>query len=117
MSVSPISMKRFIPLAIIVIVLIAAVVGGMILLRSSRQAGNSNAPTPDPALDVKGAEPPHLRGNVNASVTLEEFGDFQCPSCGTYYPELKKMEAEFGDKLRVIFREYPLIPIDRKSVV
>jgi protein-disulfide isomerase len=110
-------MKRFIPLAIIVIVLIAAVVGGMILLRSSRQAGNSNASTPDPALDVKGAEPPHIRGNVNASVTLEEFGDFQCPSCGTYYPELKKIEAEFGDKLRVIFRESPLVPLHEHALM
>ena len=110
-------MKRYIPLAIIVIVLIAAVVGGMILLRSSRQASNSNAPTPDPALDVKGAEPPHLRGNPSAPVTLEEFGDFQCPSCGTYYPELKKIEAEFGDKLRVIFREYPLIPMHEHALM
>ena len=110
-------MKRLLPLAIIVIVLIAAVVGGMILLRSSRQAANSNAATPDPALDVKGAEPPHLRGNPNAPVTLEEFGDFQCPSCGGYYPELKKIEGEFGDKLRVIFREYPLVPLHEHALM
>jgi protein-disulfide isomerase len=110
-------MKRFLPLAIIVIVLIAAVVGGMILLRSSRQSSNSNAPTPDPALDVKGAEPPHIRGNPNAPVTLEEFGDFQCPVCGTYYSELKKIEAEFGDKVRVIFRQYPLIPMHEHALM
>jgi Na+:H+ antiporter, NhaA family len=110
-------MKRFIPLAIILIVLIAAVVGGMILLRSSRQASNSNAPTPDPALDVKGAEPPHLRGNPNAPVTLEEFGDFQCPTCGIYSSEVKKIEGEFGDKLRVIFREYPLIPMHEHALM
>ena len=110
-------MKRFIPLAIIVIVLIAAVVGGMILLRSSRQASNSNAPTPDPALEAKGAEPPHIRGNPNAPVTLEEFGDFQCPSCGTYYAELKKIEGEFGDKLRVIFRESPLVPMHEHALM
>lgn len=110
-------MKRFIPLAIIVIVLIAAVVGGMILLRSSRQASNSNAPTPDPALEAKGAEPPHIRGNPSAPVTLEEFGDFQCGSCGGYYPELKKIEAEFGDKLRVIFRESPLVPLHEHALM
>ena len=110
-------MKRFLPLAIIAIVLIAAIAGGMILLRSSRQAANSNAPTPDPALDVKGAEPPHIRGNPNAPVTLEEFGDFQCPSCGAYYPELKKIEGEFGDKLRVIFREYPLLPTHEHALM
>ncbi len=110
-------MKRILPFAIIVIVLIAAAVGGMILLRSSRQASNSSAPTPDPALDVRGAEPAHIRGDPNAPVTLEEFGDFQCPSCGTYYPELKKIETEFGDKLRVIFRESPLVPMHEHALM
>jgi hypothetical protein len=60
--------------------------------------------------DTPGAEPPHIRGNPNAPVTVEEFADFQCPSCGAYYPELKKIEGEFGDRLRVIFRERPLVP-------
>ena len=110
-------MKRFLPFAIIVIVLAAAVAGGWILIRSSRQASNSAAPTPDPALQVKGADPPHVRGNANAAVTLEEFGDFQCPSCGAYYPELKKIEAEFGENLRVIFREYPLVPTHEHALL
>lgn len=103
-------MKKSLPFVVIAIVLVAALAGGWILLRSSRQSSNSSAPTPDPALDVQGAEPPHVRGNPTAPVTLEEFGDFQCPSCGAYYPELKKIEAEYGDKLRVIFREMPLVP-------
>ena len=103
-------MKKSLPFVVIVIVLMVAIAGGWVMLRSSRQSSNSSVPTPDPALDVKGAEPPHIRGNPNAPVTLEEFGDFQCPSCGSYYPELKKIEAEFGDRLRVIFRENPLVP-------
>src|ERR1051325_11806891 len=98
-------MKRFLPFAIIIIVLVSAVAVGWVVLRSSRESTNTSAPTPDPAGEVKGAEPPHLRGNPTAPVLLEEFGDFQCPSCGSYYPELKKIEAEFGDKLKVIFRE------------
>jgi protein-disulfide isomerase len=43
-------------------------------------------------------------------VTLEEFGDFQCPPCGLFHPVLKTMEKEFGPRLRVVFREYPLVP-------
>jgi protein-disulfide isomerase len=110
-------MKKSLPFVVIVIVLIAAIAGGWVLLRSSRQSSNSSNPTPDPALDVKGAEPPHIRGNPNAPVTLEEFGDFQCPSCGSYYPELKKIEAEFGDRLRVIFRENPLVPTHEHALL
>src|SRR6184192_1643501 len=110
-------MKKALPFVVIAIVLMAAIAGGWVLLRSSRQSTNSSNPTPDPALDVKGAEPPHIRGNPNAPVTLEEFGDFQCPSCGTYYPELKKIEAEFGDKLRAIFRESPLVPMHEHALM
>jgi protein-disulfide isomerase len=110
-------MKRFLPFVIIVIVLIAAVGGAWVLRRSSQQSQNSNIPTPDPAGEVQGAEPPHLRGNANAPVTLEEFGDFQCGACGSYYPELKKIETEYGDKLKVIFRELPLVTMHQHALL
>jgi Na+:H+ antiporter, NhaA family len=107
-------MKRLLPFLLIIVVLAGAVLGGWYLLRASRTASNPNinvnAPTPDPTAEPKGAMPPHVRGNPNAVVKLEEFADFQCPSCGAYYAELKKIETEFGDKLEVIFRERPLIP-------
>jgi protein-disulfide isomerase len=110
-------MKRFLPFAIIVIVLLGAVAAGWAVLRSARDAKTAATPTPDPAGQVKGAEPAHMRGNPNAPVTLEEFGDFQCPSCGSYHPELKKIEAEFGDKLKVIFRELPLLPMHEHALM
>ena len=49
-----------------------------------------------------------MRGGANAAVTIEEFGDFECPPCGILHPELIKLEREYGDRLRVIFREFPL---------
>lgn len=110
-------MKKVVPFAVIAIVLVAAIAGGWVLLRSSQQSRNSSTPTPDPALEVQGAEPAHVRGNQNAPVTIEEFGDFQCPSCGAYYPELKKIEGEFGERLRVIFRENPLVPTHEHALL
>lgn len=75
-------------------------------------AAQSQSGTPDPSQPVEpGAEPAHAQGNASAPVTLEEFGDFECPPCGMLHPVLKAMEAEFGSaKLRVIFREFPLVP-------
>ncbi len=110
-------MKRILPFAIIFLVLAGAVAAGWAVLRSSRESVNAPTPTPDPAGEVKGAEPAHVRGNPSAPVTLEEFGDFQCPSCGSYHPELKKMEAEFGDKMKVIFRELPLLPMHEHALM
>lgn len=105
-------MKRLLPISIILIVLGAALGVTFFLLRSSRQASNANANAnaADPSLISRGADPPHVRGNPAAPVILEEFADFQCGACGGYYPELKKIEAEFGDKLQVVFRERPLVP-------
>jgi protein-disulfide isomerase len=110
-------MKRFLPFALIAIVLIAAVAVGWVLLRSSEQSRNSNTPTPDPATEVQGAEPPHVRGSASAPITLEEFGDFECGACGSYYPELKKIEVEYGDKLKVIFRELPLVTMHQHALL
>ncbi|HEY5992554.1 MAG TPA: thioredoxin domain-containing protein, partial [Candidatus Udaeobacter sp.] len=102
-------MKRFLPFIIIAAVLVVAVLLAWVLLRSSQQAGKlTNVSTQTADSEPPGAQPPHLRGNANAPVTLEEFGDFQCPTCGVYYGEVKKIEDEFGHRLRVIFREFPL---------
>lgn len=50
----------------------------------------------------------HVRGGANAPVTIEEFGDFQCPPCGELFPRLAKVEADYGERLRVVFRNKPM---------
>ncbi len=49
-----------------------------------------------------------IRGNPNASTTLIEYGDFQCPACATFHSVVLAIEKELGDNLRVIFRHFPL---------
>lgn len=110
-------MKRALPLLIIAAVLVAAVAGTWMLLRSQKSSNSANNASPPSGVEPSGAEPPHIRGNPNAPVTMEEFADFQCPTCGVYYFELKKMESEFGDRLRVIFRERPLIPPHEHALI
>ena len=110
-------MKRLLPFVIIVIVLVGAVAAGWVVLRSSRDQANKPTPTPSPGAEVKGAEPPHVQGNPNAAVTVEEFGDFQCPTCGSMDPEIKKIQAEFGDKMKLIFREFPLLPMHEHALM
>ena len=107
-------MKRSLPLLIIAAVLVAAVVLTWVLLRSARP---DQSPTNSFSSGPPGADPPHIRGNPKATVTLEEFGDFECPVCATYSVEVKKIEGEFGDRLRVIFREYPLYPTPHKHAL
>ena len=48
------------------------------------------------------------KGNPAASVTLVEFTDFQCPSCAATQPILARITAEYGDRIRLVIRDYPL---------
>ncbi len=54
------------------------------------------------------AESMHVRGNANAQVTLEEFGDFQCPPCGSISGFLDELVKEYDPHLRIVFRNLPL---------
>lgn len=81
-------------------------IGGTVLYRT-KVAQLALAPTKS-AGQKSGALSPPTRGKPNAPVTLEEFGDFQCPPCADLAPVLTKIEHDYGAKLRVIFREHPL---------
>ena len=61
-----------------------------------------------PQLTPPVSQKDHCQGNAEAELTLVEFGDFQCPSCGQAYPIVKKLQKHFGDRLRFIFRNFPL---------
>lgn len=50
----------------------------------------------------------HIEGSGEASLTLVEYGDYQCPFCGAAYPEVKKVQKTLGSKLRFVFRNFPL---------
>jgi len=50
----------------------------------------------------------HQIGKPGATVTLVEYGDYQCSHCGFAYPLLKKLIREFSNELRFVFRHFPL---------
>src|SRR6202035_2546559 len=47
-------------------------------------------------------------GPANAPVTIVEFSDFQCPFCSRLKPTMEQVRAKYGDKVRIVFRQYPL---------
>ena len=50
----------------------------------------------------------HVVGSTHATVTLVEYGDFECPLCGRAYTELKRVLRQVGGKVRFVFRHFPL---------
>lgn len=49
-----------------------------------------------------------IRGNKNAKVTLVEYSDFECPFCQRFHPITQELLKAYGDKIRLVFRDYPL---------
>jgi protein-disulfide isomerase len=50
----------------------------------------------------------HIQGPADAPVTLVEYGDYECPYCGAAYPIIKEMQSWMGDRLRFVFRNFPI---------
>jgi protein-disulfide isomerase len=64
-----------------------------------------------PRLTVPVSERDHLKGSPTASVTLVEYGDYQCPYCGAAHPIVKEVQRLMGDDLLFAFRHFPLTQV------
>jgi protein-disulfide isomerase len=103
--------KSYLPLVIIGVVLVASVAAGAWLWRGA------HAPRGTTAAGAPGAQPPHASGPQGAPLQLEEFGDYECPLCGNFYPEVERLRADYGDKLRLVFRQFPLTRAHQYALV
>lgn len=57
-----------------------------------------------------------VTGNRNASVILTEYGDYQCPGCGAYFPLVEHLVAEYKDRIAFVYRHFPLNNIHPHAV-
>jgi protein-disulfide isomerase len=76
------------------------------LRRASVVQINLTAPE-SPVFQISTDDQPY-KGNANASVTIIEFTDFQCPSCAQQHPLLERLVSEFGNRVRLVVRDFPL---------
>lgn len=51
----------------------------------------------------------HVAGPDSAAITVVAYCDFECPYCGRAYPIIKQLQARLKDRLRFVFRHFPLI--------
>lgn len=79
--------------------------------------GTKNAATTPqiPANAPVGATPPNLLGSPTAAVTVEEFADFQCPTCALVHTTMKNVQAAYGSRIKFIYRNFPLTQMHKNA--
>lgn len=95
---------------VIVVVVIAAIEAPVYWYLIHRpEAPEAGAAVPAAVLNERLVRPAsHATGDLSAPVTVVEFGDFECPGCGRIEPEVEDMLAQYGNRIRFVFRQFPL---------
>lgn len=90
----------------VIVVIILIFVGVFALTGSKSQPGSGKGGSSNP-----GTLTEHVKGNGTTGVTLVEYGDYECPYCGDYFPTIEQVVAFYGDKIKFQFRNFPLASI------
>lgn len=67
-----------------------------------------DAPDPDQVYEIPVPRNAPSHGPANARVVIQEFSDFQCPFCSRVNPTLDRVLEEYGNRVRIVWRDYPL---------
>ena len=102
-------MKRYLPFFIVGMVALVTIASGTMLYRAKRLPALA-IPENSTTSAMGGTEMVHVRGRADApvTVTLVEFGDFQCPPCANLSEPINQLERDYRSRLRIIFRHLPL---------
>jgi protein-disulfide isomerase len=78
---------------------IAAVFVGIIIFSGGDKSNNGSG----------GGQPTnHIMGSTASHVTLLEYGDYQCPACGAFFPTVQSVVDKYKDRIQFQFRNLPL---------
>lgn len=91
----------------IIIGVIVAVFAGIVWIGSNKD---------DKQSESTGQPTSHITGNPNSKVKLVEYGDYQCPYCGLFFPITKQVIEKYGDKISFQYRHYPLNQLHQNAV-
>jgi protein-disulfide isomerase len=72
-------------------------------------------PTPD-STPATVAATPAIGAALKTTVTLEEFGDYQCPPCGGLHPLLKQVKSAYGERVKFVFYHLPLTSVHKNAL-
>jgi protein-disulfide isomerase len=110
--------KLAIPGAILagaLIIAVAVIYGGDIKEKVQGGTKDTGAVPTDSSVTVPVDSSDHIRGNVNAQVTIVEYSDLECPFCKRFHETMKQALTEYGDKVRWVYKHFPLDQLHSKA--
>ena len=99
--------KRF--LGILVIIVLAL---GVVYWSTNRKSDKGSASSSSSSSSQLSS---HILGKGTTGVTLVEYGDYQCPYCGQYYPLIKSVTDKYQDQIAFQFRNFPLSQVHQNA--
>lgn len=87
---------------IIAVLAVVAIIGGAVFLGKEEEA--------------TGQVSNYIYGKADSSVKVIEFGDFECPACGFFYPIVKEVKEKYKDQISFQFRHFPLVQSHRNAL-
>jgi protein-disulfide isomerase len=100
---------------IILWAIVIVVLGGILFMMSRVNPAGNSAPAGDLRTSV--SESDWSTGPSDATVTIVEYSDFQCPACRSYSPVLKSVLDDYPENVRLIYRHFPLTTIHPNAVL
>lgn len=95
------------------------VLGGLIYLSNKDKVNVDNVTTQaiQAASASTGNIADHVFGNAKSKVVMIEYGDFQCPGCGSAYPVITPLTVKYKDQVAFVFRNFPLTQLHPNAMV
>jgi protein-disulfide isomerase len=90
-------------------------VGGTVPTAQRGTEGTAIVPSAGSVIDVPVSDSDHIRGNVNAEVTIVEYSDLECPFCKVFHGTMQQAMAAYGDKVRWVYKHFPLDQLHPKA--
>ncbi len=95
-----------------IVIFIVLIIGGLVIagIYSSGSSGSGSSgfvATTAPGISTSDWQ----EGNPNAKVTVIEYGDFECPACGAYFPIVQQLISNFSSTVLFVFRDFPLYQV------
>jgi protein-disulfide isomerase len=124
MKNQPVKPKSGAPMIIIGAAALIIIFVVVYYLQTSKPGSNSGGPKASPTVAKTqgtpsnaplGAQPPNMLGSATAAVTVEEFADYQCPTCAAMHPVMKNIQSEYGSRIKFIYRSFPLTQIHKNA--